>query len=323
MKKTELPPEILEKIKALEKKYQAGGQNLASYLEGLLYTDYLTYWDYIRLDTLMSLQNPRTDYADEPIFIIYHQITELYFKLVIREIEQITEKNGFLEEAEMLKRLKRINRYFGHLVSSFDVMIGGMDTDQFLKFRMALLPASGFQSAQYRIIELASTDLINLVDKDVRHKMSSDSTIEEMLENIYWKKGATDLQTDTKSLTLRQFEKKYTKKFIQTAYKYAPHNLWQITKKKFLHSTAITTALREMDALVNIDWPLSHYGSAVRYLKRAKNYTDATGGTNWEKYLPPKFQRRMFFPDLWSQEEKAVWGRKWVIQQIRQNTTTS
>ncbi len=317
MEKDQLSPEVIEKIQALEQKYRAGGQNLLSYLEGLLYTDYLTYWDYIRLDTLMSLQNPRTDYPDEHIFIIYHQITELYFKLVISEIEQITEKNGFITEAEMLKRLKRINRYFVHLVSSFDVMVGGMEPEQFLKFRMALLPASGFQSAQYRIIEICATDLINLVDREARPDIPLDATIEEMFENIYWKKGATDLQTGTKSLTLRQFEIKYTKKFIQTAYQYRTKNIWRLVDKKFRDSQPIAQALRQLDALVNIDWPLSHYGSAIRYLRKAGNHADATGGTNWEKYLPPKFQRRMFFPDLWTDEEKAEWGKTWVIKQMK------
>ena len=52
--------EIAEKIERLEEKYAAMGQNLSSYLDGLLYADYLTYWDYIQLDVLLNLQHPRT-----------------------------------------------------------------------------------------------------------------------------------------------------------------------------------------------------------------------------------------------------------------------
>ena len=66
-------PEILEKINLLQKKYSAMGQDLSSYLDGLLYADFLTYWDYINLDTLLSLQQPITPYPDEKVFIIYHQ----------------------------------------------------------------------------------------------------------------------------------------------------------------------------------------------------------------------------------------------------------
>jgi len=69
------------------------GQSLDSYLDGLLLSNYLTYWDYIQVDTLLTLQNPKTDFPDEKIFIMYHQITELYFKLSLHEMEQIA-NNG-------------------------------------------------------------------------------------------------------------------------------------------------------------------------------------------------------------------------------------
>ena len=81
-------PETLDRLRRLNDKYTALGQDLNSYLDGLLYAEPLTYWDYIRLDTLLSLQNPETSFPDERIFILYHQITELYFKLSINAIEQ-------------------------------------------------------------------------------------------------------------------------------------------------------------------------------------------------------------------------------------------
>ena len=84
---------LLEKIKLLADKYSATGQDLYSYLDGLLYSDFVGYWNYIKLDTLLSLQKPKTDFPDEKIFIIYHQITELYLKLCLTEIEHIN-KNG-------------------------------------------------------------------------------------------------------------------------------------------------------------------------------------------------------------------------------------
>src|SRR5690606_1164462 len=114
-----------------------------------------------RLDTLMSLQQPKTDFPDELIFIIYHQITELYFRLSLHEYEQIAnngrnilpngEDKGWKEELDLgffKDRLRRINEYFRALTTSYSVMEFGMEKEQFLRFRMALLPASGFQSAQ-------------------------------------------------------------------------------------------------------------------------------------------------------------------------------
>jgi tryptophan 2,3-dioxygenase len=206
-------PEIEERLAQLQEKYEAMGQDMVSYLDGLLHADFLTYWDYIHLDTLLSLQSPKTPFPDEEIFIMYHQITELYFKLVLHECEQITTVQP-LTPSFFTTRLRRINKYFEALTQSFDIMIDGMDKEQFLKFRMSLLPASGFQSGQYRMIEIYATDFINLVAKDKREELRN-ATIEDQFEYIYWKFGATELSTGKKTLTLKQFEKKYAKTFIE------------------------------------------------------------------------------------------------------------
>jgi tryptophan 2,3-dioxygenase len=56
----------------------------------------------------------------------------------------------------------------------------------------------------------------------------------------------------------------------------------------------------------------------VRYLAKTDENIASTGGTNWKKYLPPKFQKRIFYPNLWTQEEKDQWGKGWVEDQILQ-----
>ena len=312
----EIDPKVLEQLAKLKEKYDVMGQDLSSYLDGLLYANYLTYWDYIHLDTLLSLQNPKTDFPDEEIFIIYHQITELYFKLILSEMKQLAKEKNLTAEW-LLTRLQRINRYFRHLVNSFSIMIQGMDPEQFLKFRMSLLPASGFQSAQYRMIEIAASPLKNLVDKNYRDKLSSETTLEEMLQNIYWKNGATELSTGKKTLTLRMFEKKYLPKLLEIAEEFKDCNLWQIYQSQFISAnnlSELTKAMREFDHLVNVDWPLAHFKSAVRYLQKDPDVISATGGTNWQKYLPPRFQFRIFYPELWNSEEKANWGKKNLIE---------
>jgi len=313
----ELKPDIIERIKLLDEKYQAMGQNLASYLDGLLYADYLTYWDYIHLDTLLSLQTPKTNIPDEHIFIMYHQITELYFKLCLHEFNQLAEKEN-IDVVFFVERVSRINRYFEALITSFDVMVDGMDPKQFLKFRMSLLPASGFQSGQYRKIEICSTAFKNLVAKDVRDNFTdnvSDEQIEKMYQNIYWKTGATELASGKKTLTLVQFEEKYSEQFISLAKKLKQKNLWAIYKSlpaADQKKEPAILALRQLDVNVNINWPLSHYKSAVRYLQADPEDIAATGGTNWQKYLPPRFQKRIFYPELWNAHELSEWGKSWV-----------
>jgi tryptophan 2,3-dioxygenase len=301
--------QLFEQLKKLQAKYDYMGQDLSSYLDGLLYSDYLTYWDYIHVDTLLSLQNPETSFPDEKVFILYHQITELYFKLILLEIEQIATRQN-IDDKFFIERVTRIVRYFKNLENSFDIMVGGMEKEQFLKFRMALLPASGFQSAQYRFIEFGSTDMINLVAMDERDNLRH-ADIATMLDKIYWKNGATDLATGKKTLTLVQFENKYMTSFYEAAVKYKERNLRQIYIRNFTQSPSkdkIISLLREYDAYANVFWPLAHMKSAGMYLKKDPEDIKATGGTNWQKYLPPRFQRRMFFPELWSEQERAEWG---------------
>ncbi len=262
----------------------------------------------------MSIQKPKTSYPDEVVFIIYHQITELYFKLALREFEQISEQAS-IDKVFFVDRVKRINRYFEALVNSFEIMVDGMEQKQFLKFRMSLLPASGFQSAQYRLIEIYSTDFINLVHKDVREQMSGEKNVEKLFEYIYWKEGATELVSGKKTLTLTQFEERYKEEFLRVGQKCIDKNLWRVYLKLSeveQKDQNVIDALKQHDINVNINWPLAHYKSAVRYL--AKDATDiaATGGTNWQKYLPPRFQKRIFFPKLWSDVEKDNWGKGWV-----------
>ena len=329
----ELKPEIVERVKKLEEKYEGMGQSLANYLDGLLLSNYLTYWDYTHVDKLLTLQNPKTDFPDELIFIIYHQITELYFKLCLNELNQIAHNGrnvlpnghdlGWNEKISVtffIERVTRINRYFEALTKSFDIMVDGMEKEQFLSFRMALLPASGFQSAQYRKVEICSTDFLQLVDKDFRKNYDGkNASIEEMYEHIYWKQGATELSSGKKTLTLAQFENKYSEEFITLAKEYSTINLW--AKYKSLSKTEqqdkeLTNALRQLDQHVNVNWPLVHYKSAVRYLQQAEADIAATGGTNWQMYLPPRFQKRIFYPELWSETEISDWGKGWVTKEV-------
>lgn len=304
--------EVINLLERLQTKYNASGQDLKAYLEGLLHAEYLNYWDYVEVDTLLTLQKPRTAIQDELIFIIYHQITELYFKLTLHEMEQIAERKETMTAAFLIARLGRMNAYFRNLTLSFEIMIQGMEKEQFLQFRMSLLPASGFQSAQYRMIEICATNFYNLVDKEHRDKVKPSDSFDKQYEYIYWKAGATELAGGKKTLTLTQFEDRYTDRFKRLAQQYASTNLWAIydslpTSEKELPE--LVAAMRSFDEYVNIHWPLVHYKSAARYLQRNPEDIAATGGTNWQKYLPPRFQKRIFYPTLWSEEEKENWGR--------------
>ena len=306
------------RIAALKEKYAASGQELLDFLDGLLEAEYLTYWDYIRLDSLLSLQQPRTGHHDEPIFIMYHQITELYFKLVLHELDPVVE-SGAASQGVLMEAIRRANRYFGALEHSFGVMVDGMDRTQFLRFRMALIPASGFQSGQYRMIEIASAKLNDLVHLDQREQFQKETDVETLMAHIYWLRGATLEQSGQKTLTLEQFEKQYGEIFLNRARKAQGNSIadqaFQLLKSGELQDD-LRKELRAYDQYVNVLWPLQHYRSAVRYLAKQPSDARATGGTNWQKYLPPRFQKRIFFPFLWSEAEQEEWGKSFVDRYV-------
>ena len=122
-----------------------------------------------------------------------------------------------------------------------------------------------------------------------------------------------------KTLTLKQFENKYKKSLIELAQRNASRNLltqYHALEAQGVDVSSLKEKLRKLDILVNVNWPLMHYKSAVRYLQRNPEDIAATGGTNWQKYLPPRFQKRIFYPELWSQQEIAEWGKGWVEEVV-------
>lgn len=304
-------PKVLDLIQSLQDKYDKDGQDISTQLEGLLHSNYVNYWDYIEVETLLSLQKPKTNIPDEQIFIMYHQITELYFKLIILELNQLIEE-GLNNDEFIIEKVGRVNNYFEQLVNSFEVMQKGLDRKQFLTFRLALLPSSGFQSVQFRFIEILSTEFSNLVEGKYRdYNLENEEALEEIYEKIYWKKGGKDLDSDKPVLGLIQFEEKYKQILISKAYEYRHKNLAYLWKKQSsrAHRNEVVEILRKFDALANLKWPLVHFRTAAKHLSKSTGDISSTGGTNWKTYLSAKFRKLMYFPDLWSQDEKDNWGQ--------------
>lgn len=291
---------------ALEQKFADMGLNPQMSMEGLSHLKPINYWEYVQLDTLLTLQNPRTEFQDEYIFIVYHQITELVFNLMLHELKQLC--NGEALTSETLEvKLPRLSNYTRMLINSFGIMTRGMDYNEYNTFRHSLAPASGFQSAQYRMIELYSTSIANLCPGT-----PSDASIETCFKSIYWQHAGLDRATGKKSYTLKQFEDKYLLDFLETAEKLSGRtledNIMQLEKDGKLSDKARSSA-REFDNLYNIKWPMVHLETAEHYLNAKGENKEATGGSEWKKYLHPMHQKRIFFPQLWSADEKNTWGQ--------------
>ncbi|KAF2514612.1 tryptophan 2,3-dioxygenase family protein [Flavobacterium foetidum] len=310
MNTTDRSEEILKEI---DLKYQAINQKTDVQLEGLLWSKPITYWDYIQTDALLNLQIQRTTLPDEMVFIMYHQVNELIFKMILWEIDQIADQEN-IQVDFFSERLSRITRYFDMLTNSFSIMENGMEVDQYMKFRNTLTPASGFQSAQYRMIEFASTDVINLTDRRYKAGFDENTDLETTFEHLYWQAAGKDYHTGEKSYLLQEFENKYKVQFLRQMSIFKTKNIWQKFSQlpeSDQQNPDLIAAMRHYDKTVNITWVMQHLNTARKYiLESGKGTGEATGGSDWQKYMHPKYQRRIFFPKLWTEEELSNWGNE-------------
>ena len=117
----------------------------------------ITYKSYLKLDELLRLQQPLAQPAshDEMLFIIVHQVFELWFRLLLHELDKIFElldADDVIESERLIRRLTSIVRLFIPKLSVLETML----PSDFIQFRDRLRPASGFQSVQFREMEFAS-----------------------------------------------------------------------------------------------------------------------------------------------------------------------
>lgn len=296
-----------ETIKSINEKYHNLGENPDTYFAGLLQTKPITYWDYIQVDTLLTLQKTRTDFKDEKIFVMYHQVTELTLKMMVHEIQQLSEGDNLPEEVWITK-LDRLKRYTRMLITSFDIMKDGMSYDDYNIFRSALTPASGFQSAQFRILELYMTPVKNLINFEGRKRLPENPGLDDYFENIYWKDAGMDRQTGKVSLTLRLFMEKYEADFKRLAREVEGKTIQERVEQMENPSDGLLEKLKQFDHFYNVAWPIVHLETAQHFLDSKGETKAATGGSEWKKYLHPKYQQRKFFPNLWTPEELEKWG---------------
>ncbi|GAA3899947.1 tryptophan 2,3-dioxygenase [Sphingomonas limnosediminicola] len=142
----------------------------------------MTYADYLKLDPLLSAQQPLSTLHDEMLFIVIHQTMELWMKELLHELRfavSLVQEDRF---AEAYKAMARISRIQAVMTLSWDVLSTLTPVD-YLKFRNVLGTSSGFQSAQFREIEfrlgLKEPNFINHYDKDSAERAALEAALSE------------------------------------------------------------------------------------------------------------------------------------------------
>jgi tryptophan 2,3-dioxygenase len=144
--------------------------------------DRVTYGGYLRLDTLLSAQQPLSDppHHDEMLFIIQHQVAELWLKLVIHELRAAIERIRHDDLDNALKILARVKKIQQQLFEQWSVL-ETLTPAEYLQFRDVLGPSSGFQSLQYRMVEFLLGNKNSDMLKVFAHDPAAQARLDEVL----------------------------------------------------------------------------------------------------------------------------------------------
>jgi tryptophan 2,3-dioxygenase len=112
----------------------------------------LSYGDYLGLDEILSAQRPRSDQHDEMLFIVIHQASELWMKLILHELAAARDRIAADDLPSALKMIARVGRIQSQMIQSWDVL-ATLTPSEYSQFRPSLGQSSGFQSYQYRQLD--------------------------------------------------------------------------------------------------------------------------------------------------------------------------
>lgn len=231
----------------------------------------LSYGSYLRLEELLQLQSRLTSSHDELLFIVVHQTYELWFQLILDELEATREaidRDELFWAKHYLRRIVSIEEVMVHQVDVLDTMF----PQDFLEFRMALAPASGFQSVHFREIEFLS----GLKDAEYMGQVEMSSTERQRLEARLEGRTLWDAFVD---LMVREGVDSLSALFL--------------FKGKAVDLFELAEALLDHDQAFSL-WRARH----VLMVERQIGSKPGTGGSSGAAYLHTTLNKR-FFPLLW------------------------
>lgn len=241
-------------------------------------TSGVTYWDYIQLDQLLSLQSPRTAAHDEPMFIMVHQAFEIWFRLAIYELRGAITALESGDTQRGIALLKRVGVILRAAHAGFDPLMT-MTQNGYAEFRDALRPASGFQSSQFRVMEiLLGIRQVPSADDTAKERFHWEVVAEQAgetfvnfmaryqqeLQGIYDQARNNNLRT----LMLRLTEEGTGKTGVE-AYRHLSANRTQMPEL-----AALADAGRELQAAM-LEFRLSHHKVTVFTIGDAAGTSDA------------------------------------------------
>lgn len=252
----------------------------------------MSYGDYLNMDRLLKAQRPMSNAHDEMLFIVQHQTSELWMRLILHELNAARDLMQQDQPDQVFKMLTRVARIFEQLNNAWDVL-RTMTPSDYTTFREDLGASSGFQSHQYRLIEFMLGNRNTAMMKVHEHRPELHQMLEFELT-----------QPSLYHIALRALEAELGLTFDAEIYKLnAPHSpsdaviaAWtQIYRAPNEHWTLYQLA----EKLVDLEdyfrrWRFNH----VTTVERVIGFKRGTGGTSGVKYLRRMLEVELF-PELW------------------------
>jgi tryptophan 2,3-dioxygenase len=253
----------------------------------------MSYGDYLRLDQVLGAQQPRSRDHNEMLFIVQHQASELWMKLVIHELAAAREqvRRGELQPA--FKMLARVARIMAQLVQSWDVL-ATLTPAEYSSFRDDLGASSGFQSYQYRSVEFLLGNKNAVMMEPHRHRPEVFASLEALLAepSLYdeairilarrgFKIDPECVERDWRSL--HEYNESVCQAWVQVYRNTAQHwDLYELAEKL----VDLEDAFRQ--------WRFRHATTVERVI----GFKRGTGGTSGVNYLKRVIEV-VLFPELW------------------------
>ena len=252
----------------------------------------LTYNNYLKIDKLLELQQPKShpEEHDEMLFIVIHQTYELWFKQILHEFEKLQEELEAGHSWTSMKTMKRVLTILKTMVAQIDIL-ETMTPLEFESFRDFLDEASGFQSVQFREVEILCGQRSHRMIKAHEHQPEYVKRLKTRMEkSTLWESFCIYLR-------LKDYDMPMPERINDEGLIYEPSTDAQKTLLRVMHNDPEIALLCEL--FVDFDegmqeWRYRH----VKMVERTIGNKSGTGGSGGVQYLRRTLHKRIF-PDLW------------------------
>lgn len=264
--------------------------------EASIHTDFknnMTYGEYLSLDKILEGQNRLSDHHDEMLFIIIHQVSELWMKLILHELKGAIEAIENDELSTAFKMLARVSKTQTQIIQAWDVL-STLTPSEYMQFRDSLGQASGFQSYQYRMIEFA----LGYKTPHVLKIYEKDKDLHEELKDAYEEPGIYDVAIKALSRAGLPIDKEILDRDVTETYG-KNDSVMQAWLTVYRDVETYWDLYELAEKLVDIeDWLQQWRFRHMKTVERIIGFKQGTGGSSGVAYLKKVLDHR-FFPELW------------------------